>query len=546
MTEGDSAWIGLDMETHPGALREGYYAKGENVRCDNGRLRSRGGHQMTTFTNTSVNSHNPVTLGTVYGVCTFSDPNGTNTGAVLACANNAYLIYPGQAPITLAYPDGETVSQSCILQQDFDDVYIFRGAGFDTLAWKTAESGTLFKAVVEDGTSSYAFPNADFGGSFENRLYVNDGKDTLYLSNIIAPTVLSTDGRFFINDGSDDRLVNAVPFTKQRLVVFKDQSIHVIDSSANSLADYSIQLITRDTGLLAPQAVANVGAEMYFLAQDGVRTLNQIDDTRFEAYPEPISKPIKPIIDNINFSAAVNAKMAYIDNRLFIAIPTGADTLNKTVLVYNFTNQAWESIDSSEFDVAYFVKLDFSGRRRLFGVSKDGRIFHYDYDFDCADYQDTTTTNAVTVNIETRGYSMENNSVKRKIRGTAVVASWNPTLTIGAVADGVNEVFDSITGHTKSRTAYETYSTTAWDPTNTNDDFENPYRQDYSIAPGNGSGILLQSGLKTNLMQEFTYGFSTRGIARATQVRVKSTSGRIELRGTDLTQTGVTRRRINV
>lgn len=548
MSDGDTAWMGLNMEASPGSLPQGYYARGENVRCDDGRIRSRGGHLMTTFTNRVVYSHNPQPLGTVYGACTFSDPNGTQTGAVLVCQDNAYLLYPGLAPQVLTYPTGMTITNLVHVFQDFDDVWIMRGEDLEPIRWNTTKGSAVMEmATAEDsgGTpSTYPFPYADFGGSFDNRLYASKGKDELFISNILEPTHFASGGQFYINAGSDDRLVNAVPFSQGRLVVFKNQSIYVL-STAASLADWSNTLLTSDVGLLARDAAVSVGADLYFLAEDGVRSLNQVDDTRFEAVAEPLSKSIQPIIDNINPAAAGNAQMTYIDNRLFLALPTGNDTLNKSVLVYNFSNKAWESIDNSEFDVAKWLKLDYSGRKQLFGVTSDGRVFAYDYDWECADYEDTTTTNPVTTMFETRGYTENTLGPKRRVSGEVAIASWAPALTISTVTDGVNESHDSLVNHTKSRVSYETFNRTDWDPTNDNDDFNTPYREDYSVAPGN-TGIYLKDGILPQQMQEFSYGWSSRGLGRAARVRIKNTSGRIEVRGTSLTQRPLNRRRVHI
>lgn len=467
-------------------------------------------------------------LGTVYGFTPFRDPALNEEFLLVATADKAYIIEGGKTAKAIEYPDGESVSSDVEMIQAFDEVYLFRGA--TAWRWNTNTRDNFFE--VEDGAgTSYSFPEADFGTYFENRLVVNQDDDTLLISNVLAPNVFASGGQFFINQGSDDVLVDVIPFSKQRLVVFKGQTVFLINANDTDINNWTVELVSSDYGLVARNAVISIGGDVYFLAKDGIRTLSQIADTRFEATALPLSENIKPVFDRVNWEAIDEADMIYYKNRFFVSLPLDSDTRCNHVIVYNFTNQAWESIDNSaQFSVKGFTRFNFAGEQKLMALSHDGYVYFYDYDFDAQDSLSSTESSDVTSVCQTLGRGAEDIQHRKTIRGKVTLATWSPRFSVDLVQEGVNEVISIFSNKTRSRTNYLTYGDTDWDDTNVNDDFDTPYREDYSIL-ADGDGIELHDGIQTNLVQETNYPFRARGISRSPMIKVTNDKGHFELRG---------------
>ena len=150
----------------------------------------------------------------------------------------------------------------------------------------------------------------------------------------------------------------------------------------------------------------------------------------------------------------------------------------------------------------------------------------------------TTATEIQPVDIETyartRAYQCEDQERKRYTRLVAQMSTWSPTYTVTLVTDGVNETDTVIAAKTRSRTTYYT-ETTAWNPTNVNDDWDNPYRQDYSVVPdADGVSLGITDGINFDQQQECdeTLAISQRG--GELQLEITNTTGTVALKSVTL------------
>jgi hypothetical protein len=114
----------------------------------------------------------------------------------------------------------------------------------------------------------------------------------------------------------------------------------------------------------------------------------------------------------------------------------------------------------------------------------------------------------------------------------AVLETWNPSYDIALVQDGANEESSLVQGETRSRTRYtKPWDRAAWDATNVNDDFPEPFREDYSLTlstvrPDTERGFNLGDGLQLGLHQERRHDLSISGRGRSPRVRISGTQGR--------------------
>jgi hypothetical protein len=238
-------------------------------------------------------------------------------------------------------------------------VYILRGFAKKTLKW----DGNV--TIVEPGPSTHTnFPNSRHGIYYGNRHIVQTDSNSIQVSHYLEDDAWSALDMFSINDGSSDRLVGIAPWTLNEFVIFMRNSIFYAavgvganaGNDAATEADSYIKSLATDVGCIAKGSIVQAGGGIIFLSDNGVYMLNPSgagqggsntpEGMRLLTIAEPLSAPINDIIARINYNYVDRAIATYWDNRYYLAVPLDDSTKNNAVIVYNFVNKAWESIDT--------------------------------------------------------------------------------------------------------------------------------------------------------------------------------------------------------
>lgn len=196
-------------------------------------------------------------------------------------------------------------------------------------------------------TSAGAPPKIRLIASHTSRLFaVSDIEpDTIYASDLLdAEGTSSWSVSQTIRIGGDGDPITAIfPWTGFRLLAFKRNATYVInaDPSAASIADWSIEAIDRSVGCVAPKSLAQVGADVYWLALDGVRTLRRTLAGTEQEISEPISRPIDTIIQTINYNHIQKSAGFFYQNRYFLSIPTENSVSPNETIVWNTGFKSW-------------------------------------------------------------------------------------------------------------------------------------------------------------------------------------------------------------
>ena len=186
-----------------------------------------------------------------------------------------------------------------------------------------------------------------------------------------------------------------------------------------------VKELTNEVGCLARKSVVIQGNTLIFLSDNGVYGLEFMNDYNLRGTREPMSKNIQPYIDRINKNKASGAVAAYFDNRYYLAVPLDskvgvgdASSGNNALLVFNFLNGAWESVDTygkSGFLIQNLIVGSAGERSALYAVSQNGgihKIDSLDVDTDQIAVNNATVDEAIQSHISTRGYDL--NTLERK------------------------------------------------------------------------------------------------------------------------------------
>ena len=210
---------------------------------------------------------------------------------------------------------------------------------------------------------------------------------------IIASDILDTDtydqvyAQYRFNAGTSDFVVGLHSFAEDRLLVFNRNSIHIV-ANTTDLQSASTQVLTDEVGCVARQSIEQVGNQVIFLSDNGVYGTQFLDEYNLRGTETPLSEPINETIGRINKNAQENAVAVYFDNRYYIAVPLDSSSNNNAILIYNFLNKQWESIDAvneSNYHISNLLVLGDGDRRGVYAVNDIGGVHRLDHRVDGVD-----------------------------------------------------------------------------------------------------------------------------------------------------------------
>jgi len=230
-----------------------------------------------------------------------------------------------------------------------------------------------------------------------NRLFAvgsGSARNTLYASDILDASVWDSANSIVVNADDGDEIIAIVPYYQNRIIVFKKRRIFqiTIPPDMNTAADWVVELISNNTGCVAEGSAVQVSSDIFFLSDDGIRSLVRSAADDFTSVGLPISEVIKDVIQEINTAEIGISTAAFYDNRYFLAIPTGSNDFNDTIIVYNTVLGAFEGTWTP--NVMQFALTNFQDEGlRLMKKSTTGQIQKYSgyktpAQVTTADYQD--------------------------------------------------------------------------------------------------------------------------------------------------------------
>ena len=175
--------------------------------------------------------------------------------------------------------------------------------------------------------------------------------------------------------------------------MFNRNSIHLAANSGD-LRSAQTQLLTNEVGCVARDSIIQVGNNVLFLSDNGVYGANFQDLYNLRGNEVPLSEPINDTMRLINKDLWHKSSGVYFDNRYYLAIPLNEETVsvdgegnvttevnraqfNNRIIIYNFLNKSWESIDDVADEGFEFKKLIVAGdgeARAVYSLSTDGGI----------------------------------------------------------------------------------------------------------------------------------------------------------------------------
>ena len=253
---------------------------------------------------------------------------------------------------------------------------------------------------------------------------VNSGDDSYTARGVTDELLISfpfnsekfdtTFGTFVTAGGQNDSFVAAFSFAEDKLLMFNRKSISVVTGvDSFNFQEARVQSLTKEIGLVAKDSIVQVGNQIMFLSDNGIYGVSFQDLYNLRGNDIPLSEAINATIDDINKDYWQNSSAVYFDNRYYIAVPTGSSQNNNKVLVFNFLNKAWESVDSyldSNFFINKLIVAGNGSKRGVYAVNSLGGVHQLESptntisDITISSIGGSNNTNRINTRLKTRQY----------------------------------------------------------------------------------------------------------------------------------------------
>ena len=267
-------------------------------------------------------------------------------------------------------------------------------------------------------------------GAYNTPVYVSRKiTDEISVSDILDTTTFDQiESQFRISGGTADYVVGMHGFYDDGLVVLNRNSLHLVKGTLGSLLDVTVKELTSEVGCWARRSIVMRGNMMMFLSDNGVYGIEFLNDYNLRGSDEPISKNIQPYIDRISKNYAESAVGMLFDNRYYLAValdsvPGAGDARgNNSILVFNFLNKGWESLDTfgdSRFLIENFIVGGAGVRNNIYAVTANGGLHQLeavDSSIDRLNVSNvgaTVVTPTINSSLTTRGYDLKTMERKR-------------------------------------------------------------------------------------------------------------------------------------
>ena len=322
------------------------------------------GNTSNDFTKVTSGTYTQPVTGTS---TTFAISNGVATVGLEGVAdstNSLYLKIGDNVRVSVVGDSGLTLDDEFIVTSvtaATPDTFTFIVKDAPDIADGSVSTYPKFIKKLSVGLGFTHMPAQPFAIYHQRRLVmpfnytVNASSDSFTangkLDELISSDILDTNtydqiyANFRFNAGTADFIVGLHSFSEDVLLVFNRNSIHVVANS-QVLNNATARLLTDEIGCLARKSIQQIGNQILFLSDNGIYGVSFQDEYNLRGTELPLSEAIDATIQRINKTHQSKAVSVYFDNRYYLAVPLDNSQENNAIIIYNFLNQQWESIDT--------------------------------------------------------------------------------------------------------------------------------------------------------------------------------------------------------
>lgn len=225
---------------------------------------------------------------------------------------------------------------------------------------QTGKKLAAYNITSDENTNSTLAP--DTIEWFQGRLWAGED-DTVWWSDLLDGLTYDAANSILVQPGEAGRVMRLMKArgSADRMWIFKEKAIHLflptwtgtasdsIPGAADSLdvLNSELRVLTDGVGCVATRSAiwvpAEQGADVLFLAHDGIRSMARAEQDVEGGAGPPLSDSIPDWIARINFSAPIIglASAAYYDDAYHLAVPMDGAENNTHILRYEPRRKGW-------------------------------------------------------------------------------------------------------------------------------------------------------------------------------------------------------------
>jgi len=274
------------------------------------------------------------------------------------------------------------------------------------------------------GNGALDAPRARFLVWGTNRLIaagVYAAPDTVFFSNFLtaASGQWPATSQIRVGAGDGNPITGLAMWTKTLLAVFKRTKVYIVDINPTvSVSSFVIEEVPGELGCVSHRTIAKVGADLWFLSNNGVRSLGRILSGADQQVSASISLPVENRLRTLSDVGLLNTSAAFFRGRFLLAgyadVPEPPDWPNSGyfLLSYNKTVEQWEGNwrGVAAGVQSCWTQTRFGGNLRLVCGTWGGDVLYWRHPETgtevAADYQDDGATSGqpIATTIGTRGH----------------------------------------------------------------------------------------------------------------------------------------------
>jgi hypothetical protein len=215
-------------------------------------------------------------------------------------------------------------------------------------------------------------------------------QNSLVVSDVLDPEVWDPITQTVTLDPqASDYITGQTLWQVQRIAVFRNGSTYVVETGPGlNVVDWEINRVSGTIGCCCHGTIAQAGMEVYFLSETGrgVYQLSQLPTSEQYGVLNPISAPIKPYIERINWSAIQNARAQVWNDLYLLSVPLDGAAYNNYMLVYSISLATWQGTwcfeDANDNDIgARTFSIDRTNPNQSFLLvaTRDGFLSQFTY-----------------------------------------------------------------------------------------------------------------------------------------------------------------------
>ena len=330
------------------------------------------------------------------GYLHFTD--GTNsyrqgTSVLSITVTNEGSGYTSTPTVTIGAPDlayGTTASAvATVVSNKVTAITVTNaGSGYTSAPTVTITGGSGSNAAATASVSALAPQGLRMIKQFTNRMFAvgsGDNRNTLYASDILDTEIWKTTNSIIVggNDGQD--IVAIQPFFDYEILVFKPSKIYLVtaDPAATTASGWTVRLLNDRIGCVAGKSVSFAGKDVYFLSEDGIRSVARSLADDFYVVGVPISEAIKDLMARINRNYLTKCVGQFHNNRYYLSVPLDSAIVNSHTIVFNLLFNSFEGYwnigASAMYQTNFSAGYTTTGPKLAIGTpaSKVGHSFDY-------------------------------------------------------------------------------------------------------------------------------------------------------------------------